>query len=245
MVVSLNANTLQLNRIIVSILLLVCLLGKTALASETGKPDLPAANTANSVTLPVPRVDGDVALERTLAERRSVRDFATGALSLQQVGQLLWAAQGITNKDGMRTAPSAGALYPLEIYVTVGEVSDLAAGVYRYEPAAHRLVRVAERDMRGELCAAALDQACVAEGAAVFVFTAVEQRTTRKYGRRGVRYVHIEVGHAAQNLMLQATALGLGGVTVGAFDDGAVARVLVLPDGEAPLYLVPVGRRPQ
>ena len=243
MVVSLNANTLQLNRYTVPVLLLACLSGKTALAIEVGKPDLPAANTADSVTLPVPRVDGEVALERALAERRSIRDFASGALSVQQVAQLLWAAQGITNKDGMRTAPSAGALYPLEIYVTVGEVSDLAPGVYRYEPAGHRLVRVAPRDVRRELCAAALGQSCVAEGAAVFVFTAVEQRTTRKYGRRGVRYVHIEVGHAAQNLVLQATVLGLGGVTVGAFDDGAVARVLELPDGEVPLYLVPVGPR--
>ncbi|OGI43059.1 MAG: nitroreductase [Candidatus Muproteobacteria bacterium RBG_16_64_11] len=196
-----------------------------------------------AVALPAPHRDGATALERAFAERRSVREFARGALTLPQVAQLLWAAQGVTQRDGARTAPSAGALYPLELYLVAGEVRELAPGIYRYVPGKHQLEPVAAGDERRGLCAAALAQECVAAGAAVFVFTAVERRTTRKYGPRGVRYVHIEVGHAAQNLALQATALGLGSVTVGAFDDAAVARLLQLPAGEAPLYLMPVGLR--
>lgn len=197
---------------------------------------------ADVVALPPPHLEGGMPLERTLAERRSVREFAQGVLSLSQVAQLLWAAQGVT-MDGLRTAPSAGALYPLELYLVAGEVLDLAPGAYRYVPAKHVLQQLTAGNVRRQLCAAALAQECVAAGAVVVVFTAVERRTTRKYGERGVRYVHIEVGHAAQNLALQATALGLGSVTVGAFDDAAVARLLNLPKGEAPLYLMPVGPR--
>lgn len=195
-----------------------------------------------AVTLPAPRLDDGAALEHALAERRSVREYARGALSLAQVAQLLWAAQGETQLDA-RTAPSAGALYPLELYLLAGEVRDLAPGLYQYDPGKHRLLPAVSGDLRRGLSDAALAQECVAEAAAVFVFTVVEHRTTRKYGLRGVRYAHIEVGHAAQNLALQATALGLGTVTVGAFDDAAVTRLLQLPEGEAPLYLMPVGLR--
>jgi SagB-type dehydrogenase family enzyme len=194
----------------------------------------------SAITLPAPRLDGTGSLERALADRRSVREFASGALTLPQVAQLLWAAQGVTHGDG-RTAPSAGALYPLELYVVAGAVDRLAPGIYRYVPGKHKLQSVSTGDQRRPLCAAAMAQECVAAGAAVFVFTAIERRTTRKYGPRGVRYVHMEAGHAAQNLALQATALGLGSVTVGAFDDAAVARQLRLPSDEAPLYLMPVG----
>lgn len=214
-----------------------------SMAEDTMARDQDTADRMATVTLPAPRLDGGVSLEHALAERRSMREFARGALSLAQVAQLLWAAQGVTYRDGARTAPSAGALYPLDLYLVAGEVRDLAPGVYRYVPGRHQLEPVAAGDVRRGLGAAALAQECVAEGAAVFVFTAVERRTTRKYGPRGVRYVHIEVGHAAQNLALQATALGLGSVTVGAFDDDAVARLLDLPKGEAPLYLMPVGLR--
>lgn len=198
---------------------------------------------ADVVALPSPRLDSGFAVERALAERRSVREFGSRALALGELAQLLWAAQGVTHRDGRRTAPSAGALYPLELYVIAGSVRDLAPGVYQYLPARHALKQLAAGDVRGQLCAAALAQECVAAGAVVVVFTAVERRTTRKYGERGVRYVHIEVGHAAQNLALTAAALGLGSVTVGAFDDAAVARLLNLPKGEAPLYLMPVGPR--
>jgi len=127
--------------------------------------------------------------------------------------------------------------------VVAGDVQDLTAGLYRYEPDEHRLVRIVSGDMRAELARAALAQSSVKEGAIMFVFTAVYERTTVKYGDRGVRYVHIEVGHAAQNLCLQATAMGLGAVSVGAFHDEQVAEILNLPDDEQPLYLIPVGRK--
>lgn len=229
-------------RLALAVALAAALIG--GIVAEDSMPgEKHSADRMATVTLPAPRLDGGVSLEHALAERRSVREFERGALTLAQVAQLLWAAQGVTHRDGARTAPSAGALYPLELYLAAGEVRDLAAGLYRYVPGKHQLEPVVAVDLRPGLCAAALEQECVAKGAVVFVFTAVERRTTRKYGPRGVRYVHIEVGHAAQNLVLQATALGLGSVTVGAFDDAAVARLLDLPRGETPLYLVPVGLR--
>jgi len=195
------------------------------------------------VTLPEPRHDSDVSIEQTLLSRRSIRSFADEPLTLQEVSQLLWAAQGITDSLGRRTAPSAGALYPLEIYAVAGNVKGLTPGVYKYEPEKHQLVRVMDGDIRGELSSAALGQSSVRGGAVAFVVTAVYERTTVKYGDRGIRYVHIEVGHAAENLCLQATAMDLGAVTVGAFDDEQVATVLNLPEDEQPLYIIPVGRK--
>lgn len=196
----------------------------------------------DAVSLPTPRHDSGFSLERALHERRSVRDFGRTALTREEISQLLWAAQGITDRGGLRAAPSAGALYPLELYLVVGTVRDLDPGVYGYIPAGHKLAKVVTGDRRRELALAAHDQDCVADAAAVLVFTAVERRTTRKYGGRGVRYMHIETGHAAQNVLLQATALGLGAVVVGAFDDNAVGELLHFPGGEAPVYLMPLGR---
>ncbi len=196
-----------------------------------------------AMKLPGPQYDGKVSLEESLLNRRSIRSYTGQPLTLQEVSQLLWAAQGITEAGGFRTAPSAGALYPLELYVVVGDVQDLTPGVYRYQPDGHQLTKIMDGDRRGELASAALGQGCVKEGAAAFVFAVVYERTTGKYGERGIRYVHIEVGHAAQNLCLQATALGLGAVTVGAFSDEQITRVLNLPEGEQPLYIIPVGRK--
>jgi len=195
------------------------------------------------VTLPEPRHDSDVSVEQSMLSRRSVRSYTTEPLTLQEVSQLLWAAQGITDSLGRRTAPSAGALYPLEIYAVAGNVRDLNPGVYKYGPEKHQLEKVMDGDIRLELSAAALAQGSVKNSAVAFVFTAVYERTTVKYGDRGERYVHIEVGHAAQNLCLQATAMGFGVVTVGAFDDEKVAEVLNLPEDEKPLYILPVGRK--
>lgn len=194
------------------------------------------------ISLPAPRQDSGFSLERALHERRSVREFGKTALTQEEVSQLLWAAQGITSRDGLRTAPSAGALYPLELYLVAGNVQKLDPGIYKYVPPGHKLKKIMAGDQRRELAAAALNQDCVANAAAMLVFTAVERRTTRKYGSRGVRYMHIEVGHAAQNVFLQATALGLGAVVVGAFDDDRLRELLKLPEGEAPLYLMPLGR---
>jgi len=203
----------------------------------------PSPEQANIIKLPEPQYDSDVSIEQSLLNRRSIRSYTGEPLTLQEVSQLLWAAQGITNARGLRTAPSAGALYPLEVYIAAGDVKDLTTGVYRYEPDEHQLARIIDGDKRAGLADAALAQPCVKEGAIVIVFTAVYERTTGKYGDRGIRYVHMEVGHAAQNLCLQATAMGLGVVTVGAFNDGQVTKLLNLPQDEHPLYIIPVGRK--
>ena len=181
-------------------------------------------------------------LERLLQQRRSVRTFGKAPLGLAELGQLLWAAQGISHPQGLRTAPSAGALYPLELYVVAGEVEGLPPAVYRYLPEGHRLVETAPGDRRQALARAALNQSWLRDAAVVVVFTAIYARTTRKYGERGVRYVHMEVGHAAQNLLLQAKAQALGSVVVGAFRDAEVSKMLGLPADTQPLSLVPVGR---
>lgn len=193
------------------------------------------------VKLPQPKRDGKIPLEEALQSRRSVRSYSARPLTLAEVGQLLWAAQGVTSRDGKRTAPSAGALYPLEVHLVAGNVEDLPPGVYRYRPREHDLVQTAEGDKRGDLAAAALDQSCVKSAASAIVFAAVYERTARKYGDRAVRYAHIEVGHAAQNVCLQAAALQLGTVPVGAFDDERVGTVLMLKADERPLYIMTLG----
>ena len=187
---------------------------------------------------PLPEVakKGKVSLEEALAKRRSIRRFKRDALSREQIAQLCWAAQGVTApKRGFRTCPSAGATYPLELYVIT------AAGVERYMPAAHAMETHLAGDVRGRLQAAALGQGCVGSAPAVFVISAVLARTQRRYGERALRYVHMEVGHAGQNILLQAAAMGLGAVPVGAFHDDEVAKVLSLPADETILYLIPVG----
>jgi len=194
------------------------------------------------VALPMPVYESQTSVEQALQARRSVRDYAPGALKLAQVGQLLWAAQGVTGPTGQRTAPSAGALYPLEVYLVAGEVEGLAAGVYRYLPDDHALLRIASGDLRKQLAEAALGQIWVKDAPAVLVITAVYERTTVKYGERGVRYVHMEVGHAAQNVYLQAETLNLGTVFVGAFYDEEVSRILGLKEEQAPLGVMPVGK---
>jgi len=184
--------------------------------------------------LPAPVEHGTVPLEQTLARRRSIRDFTDDPIGVDTIGQLLWAAQGVTDAEGHRTAPSAGALYPLETYVATRE------GLFHYDPQSHRLVRRAA-DPRTAIARAAHDQDAVRSAPVVIVLAAVYERTATKYGGRAERYVHMEAGHAAQNVLLQATALRLGAVPVGAFDDDAIALALSLPRLERPVYLIPVG----
>lgn len=193
------------------------------------------------IKLSEPKLKGKMSLEEALLKRRSVREFATTPLTLQEVSQLLWAAQGITSPWGGRTAPSAGALYPLEIYLVAGQVKDLPSGIYKYQPKDHSLLRISEGDKREEIWKAALKQPWVKNAPVIFIFTAVYQRTTQKYGERGIRYVHIETGHAAQNLLLQAVALDLVGVPVGAFYDEVLKKTLNIK--EDPLYIVPIGKK--
>jgi SagB-type dehydrogenase family enzyme len=194
------------------------------------------------IALAPPSTESGTSVEASLRERRSVRQFGEKPVSLDSLSQLLWAAQGVTDApNGLRTAPSAGALYPLELYAVVGQVEGLATGVYRYDAVQHTLVKIADRDARPGVALAALGQSAVADAPAVILFAAVYERTTGKYGERGVRYVHMEAGHAAQNVYLQAVSLGLGTVVIGAFVDEGVRRAAGLPDNEHPLYLMPVG----
>lgn len=196
---------------------------------------------AQMVPLPGLRLSGDMSVEESLRYRRSVREYGARPLTLAEVSQLLWAAQGVTSSEGGRTAPSAGPRYPLETYLVAGHVSGLETGVYRYRPSDHDLLRVGEGDRRELLAGAALGQEWVANGTVLVVIAAVYERTKERYGDRGVEYVHMERGHAAQNLHLQAVALGLGSVPVAGFHREQVSDILGLSVDEEPLYIIPVG----
>jgi SagB-type dehydrogenase family enzyme len=194
------------------------------------------------VTLPVPGAASRAPLEQVLARRRSVRAFDDAPLTLEHLSRLLWAAQGRSDADGHRTAPSAGALYPLELYLLAGNVTGLAQGVYKYQADANKLIRTSSGDLRADAARAAWDKSWIADGRAIIIIAAVFRRTAAKYGARADRYVHMEAGHAAQNVYLQATALGLGTTVVGAFDDERVHALVGMRTDETPLSLLPLGR---
>ncbi len=197
----------------------------------------------DETALPKPKLRGKMSTEEALHRRRSVREYRKEALSLQEVSQLLWAAQGITKRpEGFRTAPSAGATYPLELYLIAGNLKGLQAGIYRYIPERHSLVRTVATDVRAKLCRASLGQPWVREAPVTLAIAAIYERTAHRYGKRAKRYVQIEVGHVGQNIYLQAESLGLATVAVGAFDDSEVKKILRLRGEEEPLYLMPVGR---
>jgi len=195
-----------------------------------------------TIKLPNPQYDGLSSVEGALLKRRSVRSYSKKPLRLAVILQPVWAAQGITHSRGFRTAPSAGALYPLELYIVAGNVTNLADGVYKYKPIQHELMKIDIGDKRTELCGAALNQRSIKDAPTVMVFCAVYQRTTVKYGQRGIRYIHMEIGHSAQNVCLQAVSLGLGTVTIGAFNDKEVKKIVNCDTDEHPLYIMPVGK---
>jgi SagB-type dehydrogenase family enzyme len=197
--------------------------------------------TQKVIKLPEPVLDGAISVEKALAARRSVRNYAALPLTLAELSQLLWAAQGISNPRGLRTTPSAGALYPLEIYSVAGNVDGLASGVYKYDCLNHVLVKTGDSDIRAELFDAALRQGSIKTAPLVMVICAVYQRVTAKYGDRGIRYTDMEAGHAAQNIYLQAESLGLVTVAIGAFHDSKVKKIVNLVKTEQPLYLMPIG----
>ncbi len=196
------------------------------------------------VSLPEPSLKGNMSVEEAIYRRRSIRDYRQEPLSIKELSQLLWAAQGITfQKYGFRSAPSAGATYPLELYISVkeGGVSGLQAGIYHYSPFDHTIELVKKGDFSEELTRAALDQPWVGKAAICIIIAANFERTTSVYGERGVRYVYLEAGHVGQNIYLQATALNLGTVAIGAFHDDWVQSIVGC--SEHPIYLFPVGRR--
>jgi len=197
--------------------------------SETGE-------TPEVRELAKPSLKGTMSVEEALAARRSVRAYADRPLSDEQLAQILWAAQGITEKErGLRTAPSAGALYPIEVYVFLGD------GVWHYVPQSHTLTLHVKGDQRDALSKAALGQGSVRTNGAVVLIAADYARTTSKYGDRAKQFVHVEVGCVCQSVLLEATALGIVGVPVGAFSDADVKRVAALPDEQTPQLLIPLG----
>ncbi len=204
---------------------------------------VPSTDSGVIIALPDPKRTGEVSIEATLDQRRSVRSYSSAPLSLQEISQLVWAAQGITEPQrALRTAPSAGATFPLEIDLLVAANEDLEEGVYRYHPRDHSLVQRIPGDFRRDLQQAGLGQSAILEAPVVMVLSGVPSRTARRYGPRAERYLHMEAGHAAQNVYLQGTALDIGTVAIGAFRDEAVFSLLRLNPGEQPLYIMPLGR---
>ena len=195
-----------------------------------------------SIKLPEPALDGILSVEKAIASRRSVRSYSNSPLTLAEVSQLLWSAQGLSGSRGLRTAPSAGALFPLEIYLMAGSVNGLASGIYKYNYLNHSLVMTEKSDIRAELFEAGLRQGSIKNAPVVMIICAVYERMTTKYGDRGIRYVDMEAGHVSQNVYLQSESLGLKTVAIGAFHDSKVKKIVNVSPSEHPLYLMPIGK---
>lgn len=187
------------------------------------------------IKLPLPVRKGNMSLEETIQQRRSIREYTSADISLSELSQLVWAAQGITSTQGLRTVPSAGALYPLEVYIVN------ITGVYHYNTLNHSLEKIRSEDVQKNLTKAALNQDSVRQAPLKLVIMGVYERAATKYGERAERYVHLEAGHAAQNVLLECTSLGLGAVPIGAFDDSMVREVLEISPDQQPLYIIPIG----
>jgi SagB-type dehydrogenase family enzyme len=205
-------------------------------------PNITPSTQGISIKLPTPITKSNTSIEEALKQRRSTRVYKNTPLTLKKIAQLLWAAQGITTQNGFRTAPSAGALYPLNVYLVTDDMAGLPAGVYQYSPDNHSLNLRASGDKTIQLANTSKHQASMLKSSnAYLVITGAYNKTTIKYGRRGKRYVHMEAGHVAENISLQAVSLKLGTVTVGSFEDKAVQSILDLPKQEIPLYIMPIG----
>lgn len=190
------------------------------------------------ISLPIPLLEGKMSLEEAIRKRRSVRSFSPAPLSWEAIGQILWAGQGITEKSrGFRAAPSAGALFPCYLYAL------LPQGAFKYLPAQHKLISWLKEDRRPALAVVSLQQMFIQQAPLLVVVTAQITKTMTNYGLRAPRYVYMEIGHIGQNIQLQAVALGLDSVCVGAFDDGEVKQLLALPPEEDPFYIIPVGKQ--
>ncbi len=206
---------------------------------------------SESIQLPSPVLKGDFTLEEVLYKRRSIRSYSGSQMSLQHLSQILWSAYGVTEpkdrpphiRGGFKTAPSAGARYPLEVYVIVGNVEGIRAGIYRYLPENHSIVLLIEGDFRVQARVAARNQMMVEQAPVTVVYTADFERTTSRYGERGKNYVYVDLGHSAQNVYLQAEALGMHSCAIGAFVDEDINKVMQLPPNETVIYMMPVGER--
>lgn len=197
-----------------------------------------------NIKLPAPVTDGEMSLEKAISLRRSVRNYKNARIKLSELSQLLWAGQGITDKSGnFRAVPSAGALYPLEIYIYSGNVEELENGIYKYSPENHELFLIISGDKNTELVNKIYSKDWLVNAPLFIVIAGVYERTAVKYGERAKRYVHMESGHSAQNICLQATALGLASLTIGAFDDESLHKLTGMEKNEQPLYIIPVGKK--
>jgi len=207
------------------------------------REETPLQNSAPEIIqLPTPRYDGDTSVEKALLQRRSVRSYKKDLLTVSDISQILWAAQGITEKSyGLRTAPSAGALYPLELYLVAANVDELKPGIYKYIPQDHTIKRINDGDKRIAISNAALKQDAIEISSAIIIIAAVVEQTAVKYGNRAERYIHFEVGAVGQNIYLQSVSLGLGTLMIGAFKDNALKKVLGLPNSENPYAIMPLG----
>ncbi|MDY7018580.1 MAG: SagB/ThcOx family dehydrogenase [Chloroflexota bacterium] len=209
------------------------------------------------IKLPSPQLKGKTSLEEVIARRRSVRRYKPEPLTLLQVSQILWSSQGITEAGKLRATPSAGASYPLEVFILIGKQAitassseakqslykeDLSAGIYHYEVDTHSLRLHLQGDFRLDLARAALDQGFIASAPVDIVICTLYSRTCYTYGKRGERYIYIEVGHVGENIHLQAVALGLATVEVGAFNDEEVRKILAVEEAVKPLYIMPIGK---
>jgi SagB-type dehydrogenase family enzyme len=195
----------------------------------------------NVIKLPAAERSAGMSLNEALNNRRSVRRYSQAPVDIGQVSQLLWSAQGTNNERGFRTAPSAGATFPLEMYVMANNITGLERGIYHYNPFENTLELIRAGSFDSALMRASLSQSMIVDAAMVMIFAAVFERTTRRYNERGIRYVYNEIGHAGQNVHLQAAALNLGTVVIGAYNDEEVEAVLNLGDDVRVLYLMPVG----
>jgi SagB-type dehydrogenase family enzyme len=212
------------------------------LITLVSSPACAAQALENTVRLPVPATDGTVSVEEAMQERRSIRSFDPDAtMNLDGVSQILWAAQGITSGSRLRTAPSAGAVYPFSIYLVAERVGSLPSGIYRYSPGEHQLELVIEGEFLTDIATASLNQRWIGSASILVAMVADYSVITDAYGNRGIMYTHMEAGHISQNIYLQCVSLGLGTCAVGAFDESAIAGILMLPDNETALYLMPVG----
>jgi SagB-type dehydrogenase family enzyme len=209
-------------------------------AAAKDKPQFKEA----TMKLRPPKTDGTVSVEWAIKQRRTIRSFSPESLNSNQLSQLLWSAQGITGNSGFkRAAPSAGALYPMDVYAVVGRssVEQIEAGVYHYEPNGHRLSYITKKDVRDSVAKASLSQMWMARAPLNIVITAEYSRITVKYKERGIRYAMIEAGHIAQNLFLQTEAMGLKAAIVGAFHDSELIEILKMPSTHEPLLIMPIG----
>lgn len=221
---------------------MLCIAGCISIIVARGN-DQRIKEAAMKTRLPHPARDGSMSVEKALSLRRSIRAYADTPLSLSELSQILWAAQGISGDGKLRTAPSAGALYPIVLYIAVEKVESLQPGIYRYNPESHEIIRLKNGNYLKQLSEAALGQSCVEKCPAALIIAADYERLRFRYRERSERYAHIEAGHVSQNVYLQAEAMKLGTVNIGAFFDNEVAKVLGMESREHPLCIMPLGKR--